>query len=152
MDTEQIETASTVITQLAERNGGIITPQIVLDSSRPKNAPLHPHFCWNNSKAAEEYRLIQAAGLIRSIKVTYTKPDETTVRIRAWSHVKPEDDGEETEVTGRGVYVATETAMGVESYRDQILAQCKRDAAAFVAKYKCLTEAAKIIEAMENLQ
>jgi hypothetical protein len=39
----------------------------------------------------------------------------------------------------------------VESYRDQLLKQCKRDMAAFRSKYAALAEVAAVINAMSKV-
>jgi hypothetical protein len=151
METETKQKTADIIREIAEINGGEITPEIVLDAARPKDSPLHKHFCWNNGKAAEQYRLIQASCLIRRIKVTFEKPDETTVIIREFAcvHSDCEDAGDGEQEPSRGIYVNVKTAMGVQSYRDQIMADCKRDVETFRRKYAALKEAEKIIEAME---
>jgi hypothetical protein len=38
----------------------VIKPEVVLKEARAKDAPLHKYFEWDDKKAAEEYRLIQA--------------------------------------------------------------------------------------------
>ena len=56
--------------EIAKRDGGLLRPQAVVDAARPESSPLHGAFCWNNTEAAEKYRLIQAQYLIRSFRVT----------------------------------------------------------------------------------
>lgn len=56
--------------EIAKRDGGLLRPQAVVDAARPKDSPLHGAFEWNNGRAAEKYRLIQAQYLIRSFRVT----------------------------------------------------------------------------------
>ena len=48
---------------------GSLTPEIVLDASRPKNALLHAYFEWDDSVAAEHHRLQQARTLLNNIEV-----------------------------------------------------------------------------------
>ena len=139
------ESAASVIRRLAEKHGSI-TAEIVLNEAKKKNSPLHSHFQWDDTKAARKYRLIQAAELIRRIKVEYVVSENNTVRVRAFHNVT--EDCEEPE-TGR--FVSLETALTVESYREQLLAQCKRDMQAFKTKYSALSEVAHIINAMEDV-
>ena len=61
MTTEAKMKATEAVREIAERNNGIITPDLILEEARPKKSPLHRFFCWDNSKAADEYRRIQAA-------------------------------------------------------------------------------------------
>jgi hypothetical protein len=52
-----------------QRDNGELTAQLVVDESRPDDAPLHPAFEWNDAIAAEEHRKHQARTMIRSIQV-----------------------------------------------------------------------------------
>lgn len=55
---------------IAARDGGLLRPAAVVEAARPKTSPLHGVFCWDDTKAAELYRLDQAQRLIRSFRVT----------------------------------------------------------------------------------
>lgn len=131
---------------------GHITPQIVLDEARIKTSPLHSYFEWNNSAAAEKFRLVQAAALIRRIKVTIEAQPERTINVRAFVNVdKPmADDDDEAEVVASSVYVTVQEALTSTDYRGQLLADCARDIAAFRSKYAALEEAAGILAAMNQ--
>ena len=54
---------------------GTLKPQDVVDEARPKEAPLHPAFEWNDFIAGEQYRNIQARSLIKVVHVE--RSDET---------------------------------------------------------------------------
>jgi hypothetical protein len=63
-----------VVQDLFDRNGSVKTVDLVA-AARPKDSPAHPAFEWDNKKAGDEYRLIQARHWIRA--VTVTRPDST---------------------------------------------------------------------------
>jgi hypothetical protein len=48
---------------------GLLTPEAVIEEAKKKSSPLHEEFEWNDSLAAERYRLVQARTLIRAITV-----------------------------------------------------------------------------------
>jgi len=48
---------------------GTLRAQIVVDEARPKEAPLHPAFEWDDSVAAEYYRREQARSLIKTVQI-----------------------------------------------------------------------------------
>lgn len=50
---------------LIKRTTGDLKPEDVLDDARNPNSPLHDCFTWDDSIAAEAYRLIQAKAVIR---------------------------------------------------------------------------------------
>lgn len=62
------QVAGEELSRIAERDGGIKS-QVVVDESRPDNAPLHALFEWDDLVAAEAHRRGQAGLLIRSIRV-----------------------------------------------------------------------------------
>lgn len=148
--------ATDAVKALAEKHGGTITPEIVLDEAKRKSSPLHSFFTWDNTAAAIEYRKIEAAQLIRRVKVTYSPAEGINVRVRAFVNViEPHDNNEDTEEDDtpgreRGIYVGFEDAMKFENYRTQVVRQCKRDVESFRSKYSAISEAAKIIDAMDE--
>jgi hypothetical protein len=46
--------------ELAARNGGELTAAETLEAARDPNSPIHSCFQWDDSLAAEQYRLEQA--------------------------------------------------------------------------------------------
>jgi len=56
---------------------GRLTPAKVVESARLKTSPLHDHFEWVDSVAAQHYRLEQARTLIRGIRVEIVNNKET---------------------------------------------------------------------------
>ena len=67
---------------------GTLTPALVVKEARPKSAPLHNHFEWDDAAAGERYRLIQAHELIQSVRVTYTDKKGAPQSIRAFHAVR----------------------------------------------------------------
>lgn len=57
---------------LEHDDGKLLAPE-VLDAARPETSPLHSFFNWDDSAAAEQYRLGQAEGLIRRYTVTIVR-------------------------------------------------------------------------------
>ena len=56
------------ITTLEDRKGKLTASQ-VLEVARSPDSPLHPYFEWDDSIAAEQWRLEQARELIRRVKI-----------------------------------------------------------------------------------
>lgn len=55
--------------KIAERDGGLLRPQAVVDEARSPRSPLHKCFTWDDGEAARLYRLDQAQHLIRKFHV-----------------------------------------------------------------------------------
>ncbi len=53
--------------------GGALFPQDILNDARNPNSPLHPMFTWDDTEAANAFRLIQAKAVIR-VAVRFTGP------------------------------------------------------------------------------
>ena len=70
---------------------GELTAPLVVDESRPEEAPLHPAFEWDDAIAAERHREHQARNIIRSVKViTEDKPSEPVyVHVSSAQSYKP---------------------------------------------------------------
>lgn len=51
-----------------------VTPGAVVKAAKPPSSPLHPAFEWNDSTAANNYRLHQAASLIKTVHVSSPPP------------------------------------------------------------------------------
>jgi hypothetical protein len=143
--------ATKEIVALAETHGHI-TPELVLEAATAPTSPLHRFFDWNDGAAANKYRLLQAATMIRRIKVTITGGDEQNVRVRAFVNVREEITTEEESEDQpiKGIYVPLQVAIEIPCYKTQMIEQCKREIDAFKNKYKGLKEAASIIEAMDG--
>lgn len=60
------QTAGEELHKIAERDGGI-EPQVVVDDSKPPSAPLHKCFTWDNSLAANKFRVNEARKLTGSV-------------------------------------------------------------------------------------
>ena len=140
-----------LLLELAERNGGELTPEKVLETARDKNSGLHHLFEWDNEKASEQYRIWQASALIRRIRVTVAAQDEKVYRIRVFQNICPERENDidvDNDKPGppKGVYITMKDAL--TDHSDQVLAAAKRDARAFQQKYAALAAVAPIIESI----
>jgi hypothetical protein len=62
---------------------GRLTPEQVLTDARKKTSPIHDAFEWDDSKAAEQFRLSQARHLIARVEVEFVR-DHKTVTAPAW--------------------------------------------------------------------
>lgn len=60
---------------------GSVSPSQLIEAARPKNSPIHDAFEWDDKKAGDEYRLIQARKLIRRVEVVYGGSMERLVHV-----------------------------------------------------------------------
>ena len=71
---------------------GKLTPKIVLDEARDEEHPLHSRFDWDDTTAAEKWRLNQAHELIQSVKVSYRDGHGKSQEIRQFHAVRREQE------------------------------------------------------------
>lgn len=115
---------------LEEKNNGILTPYEVLDEAKDENSPLHTAFDWDNQRAGEKYRLMQARMLLSTVKVEYLGEKSD-----AYYNAKVEVGGQEV----RG-YFPVETVMSDEQVHKEVLRQAVRELEYAQKKYNYLKE------------
>lgn len=131
-----------------ENDGDLPIEQIVKDS-RPENAPLHPAFEWDDAAAAHKYRIEQARYITRSLVTVSEDEDEeegTRVYELAVASTAPSEN------SGKPVRVFQSTAdiLSDPNGREELLRRARRDAEAFRRRYRALSEAALVVEAIDR--
>lgn len=127
--------------RIADEHGGQLRPLDVVDAARELTSPLHVHFEWEDSVAAERYRVNQARQLIRVTVEWIGNPNEA-VSTRVFVSLSTDRDSK------AGGYRATVDVLSDEAYRQQLLADAMEDMRRFQAKYRALTELMRVFDAM----
>lgn len=115
-----------------------ITPEEVLEKARDENSELHKCFEWNDSVAAEKYRLQQAGNVIRMLYYESEKKDVEPVRLYSLT-------------TEQRTYQPTKSFLVQEDEYQSLLKRAKAELEAFKRKYHTITELEAVFEAMETL-
>ena len=121
---------------------GALTARLVVDDAKAAESPLHEAFEWDDSKAADEYRLVQAREIMRGVAVVIS------------------DDGDDEEKTSRAFVVVTQNeqdryesiqvVMKDPAMRQQVLTRALRELEAWERKYRELEEFAGVVKAIEK--
>lgn len=127
---------------LRQQAKGELTPNDVLKDARHNNSPLHGYFEWDDTAAAEEYRLSQARGLIRSVVAIYVSDGKPAKRMRAFVHINE---------PGAQHYRDTAHAMSQQKTRDIVLRQAWREFQAWRRRYEELDEFSQLFEAADKV-
>jgi len=130
--------AGKYIQQLARKNHGVSAEVLVEAASNP-GSPLHECFEWDDTKAAAEYRKVQARLILRSLTVTVQEDDDhEPVQVNAF--VCLEEGPEYLSVQS----VVSDEDMDLRYKRILLedLRQCKRK----VQAYKEFTEVVQAID------
>lgn len=93
MNTYKASKGATFNDEDAEKLGSVLEkigfsakPKEVVDSARPKASPIHHLFEWDDSQAAERYRLFQARNHVNHLQIII-KTDGGEVKTRAFHSV-----------------------------------------------------------------
>jgi hypothetical protein len=126
-----------------EQEHGVCDPALLVDAARPESSPLHGLFLWDDAVAAERHRLLQAKGIIRSVRVTFHELAKTGPAFLNVVRVVP-GEGEK-----RG-YVRTEVALANKTMRDRVVQDALTQLKAWQKRYRMISELAKVIEAIDG--
>lgn len=125
--------------KVAEEIGfGKFTPMEVLEKAKDETTELHKCFEWNDSIAAEKYRLEQAKNIIRMLVYEKETKEQAVVRYYAKTETKH-------------VYQPTKQFLVQEDEYQGLLRRALAELETFKNKYHTLTELESIFEAMETI-
>lgn len=126
---------------IRRKTGGVLRPaEVVAWAREHPGSALHARFTWDDTEAAERYRLWQARDVIASVRF---EPSAGT-KVRAYVALTT-DRGEES-------YRAVVDVLSDEEQRAQLLADALRDLKALRTKYAVLKELAGLDTTIAELR
>lgn len=117
---------------------GAITRESVLEKARNEDTELHKCFEWDDSIAAEKYRLVQAGEVIRFLVIEEEEKPEDRPEIRVF-HIAEKSEG----------YKPIQFIVKHEDEYQKLLANAWAELRAFKAKYACLEELREILDLID---
>lgn len=121
-----------------EIGGGKVTPQEVLEKAKNEDSELHKCFEWDDSVAAEKYRLQQAGNILRMIVYQSGEKDACPVRVFQIT-------------TERNTYQPTRLFIEQQDEYQNLLKRAKNELESFKRKYKALSELEQVFKAIEEI-
>lgn len=118
------------LSKLGDGNIMSAKPEQIVEAARPRRSPLHGAFDWNDTEAAEKWRISQARHLVGAIVTTIDTKDGE-VELRAFASVKGKSGFE---------YQRIDRIMGDDDLRIQTLRDALDDLRAFQRRYKALAD------------
>ena len=115
---------------------GKIEPSVLVEESRPEDAPLHDCFEWDDEKAAKLYRDSQARRLICNVVIVGEPKKDTYTR--AIVHVCNE-------------YKPLKVVLQSKDMTQELLRNALRELKCFEAKYRELSELAPVFDAIQKV-
>lgn len=126
---------------IRQKNGGFLRPQDVIEFAKNPKTRLHAQFEWDDTKAAEKYRIAQARAII---KVSVTIQPNTNEKTHTYVSLSI-DRG-----TGAGYRHIVEV-LNDEVLRDVLLQDALREAWSFKKKYDTLKDSSELGGVMAEL-
>ena len=121
--------AGEIMAQLEQK--GELTGQALVDASRDVDAPIHDYFEWDDSVAAESFRVEQARYLIRSICVEIEPADsEPPEKVKVFYNVEQSDSN----------YHSIETIVQSEDLSAKLYKTAVRELKAFQVRYAVIAD------------
>ncbi len=139
---------------IAASHGGYLRPASVVDAARDPSNPLHSEFEWDDSLAADNYRIAQAGALIRRVKFTIVRPATEAAKKITVSSVRQFQSRPSCRTEDGGYEQVTEI-MSAPEKRDELIDQVLKELAAYRKRYAELVALSEvwvaIDEALETL-
>lgn len=130
-----------------EKKYGEVTARNFVEAARPEESPLHKLLEWDDTKAAEAWRIQQAGTIICCLNIECEDTPEP-VTVRAYMNVADEADNP-TRRTGS--FINTHDAFANADKRSLILRVAYRELKELRRKYSQLSELADVFEAIDRL-
>lgn len=119
-----------------EQRDGTVTKEAFLEESRPEDSPTHNMFEWDDTIAAEKYRLEQSRMIIADVVVTIERADEPK-RVAGFVNVTYGKNN-------KAEYNSMEIAMQDDVKRKAVLANAFDELRTFENKYSEYQELAGV--------
>jgi hypothetical protein len=133
--------------RIKRQNNGFLTPQEVVNEARKTNSPLHNCFDWNDSTAAEQWRLQQARQLITSINLVIEykgKQEEIDAYVNVFL---PNKKGKCFQA-----YIDIQSAMGNTDFKNQVIMDAMNELLYWQKKYQRFKEFSEIFKVIKKIQ
>lgn len=138
--------AAEALQKLKDQKGGKIEAADLVQAAKSKSHPLHAEFEWSDTKAAQEYRLHQARGVINSLQVVRVeRPLEPVRKFQVVSLASSRPD------EPKRVYRDIEDILKDPNQRAELLQRALSELLAVRKKYHGLQELAVVFREFDRV-
>lgn len=128
------------------RDYGAVTKENFLEASRPEDSETHDLFEWDDSKAAEKYRLHQSNMVINHLTVKIdVEYKDLPVTTRAFVNVQ------QAGIRANAQFLRIDTALSDDECRTIVLANAIQELREFRRKYEAYSELAQVFDAINSI-
>ena len=139
------ERIKTELDEIMLAHGGLLNPSHVVEHARDPGTTLHSQFVWDDSDAADKYRLWQARQIISNYHVVCTTPKGQVVQVSAYVSL-PEDR------KSGGGYRAIGEVLSMPEHRRQLFAQAVAEFKQWRVKYSSLMRLQPVFKAFDAMR
>lgn len=133
--------------ELAQLNQGLLKAEDVVEAARDASSPLHDKFEWDDSEAAERYRLIQARLMI-NVSVQYLPTaNKKAIPTKVFVSLSTDRYGQNNESAG---YRQLIDVLADHDLKTQLLQDSLEQMTRFQERYKSLKELDSVFMIMEE--
>lgn len=140
MQHERTKMISAELAKIAQRNGGILLPERVVEFASDPETALHGQFEWDDTEAARKYRIEQARAVIRlSVIVVGDAPEP----VRAYVSLSSDRE--------HGGYRRMVDVLSRDDLAAQLLADAMAEIRSVLRKYETIAKLKPIWDAMKTI-
>lgn len=132
------------LAELERINGKLTAPDVIKDARSP-TSPLHKYFEWDDSKAAQQYRLSQARQLIAHVYVRSVDNTDIPKPVRAFVNLRSHSEEERR-------YESVHLVLADPLKRARLLAQARRELMDWQKRHQQLEEFTDVFDAIRELE
>ena len=130
--------------ELYKERGKLLHPRDIVETARNKFSPLHSYFEWEDSVAAEKYRIEQARELLQKVYVKIQMPDGNMKMTQIFVSLISDRE--------KGGYRTLVDVLSNIEMRKQLIQDALRDMQIFTNKYNTLRELASVFSAIKKVK
>ena len=142
------ESVRAALLALYDAHDGLLAPTAIVEAARDPDSPLHDEFEWDDDAAAEAYRLAQAGGLIRRIRLHVIKADPKSKKVTAT--VIRQFQSRPSQRHADGGYESVQDIFADPIKRGELLHQVLREMNAYRKRYAVLSELQHVWQAIDD--
>lgn len=137
---KSVEVIMTQMRKIRETHG-LLTPSLVVEAAKDPESPLHRYFEWDDTAAANKYRLAQARQLIGRVRIDMGSSEKPEM-VRVFASVVEDNQ--------RSYKSVTEIRSSAE-LTQQVLEQASADIRSFQKRYERFDGLFKVTEAANKI-
>lgn len=134
------------ILRIKAANQNTVSPEAMVDAARKPSSSMHKLFEWDDSEAAQRYRVSQAQHIMRALQVVYVEAPKRPMR--AFEIVTKKRRGVARTVT---LYGTSEEACSDPDVHARLVADAVRELIAWRNRYQMLNEMRNLVRVIDKV-